>query len=391
MNRTSTDHVGRRIMQVHWTFPPTTGGVESHIADLARMLTEEGLKITVLTGEEYPTAYPGIDIIVTPMLNLKNLRGEEFHRADVCAFATFLDDIVTRKHIDVIHGHNLHHFSPVPALALDKIRQDRNIQIHQSFHETWPDLLSERPVYRVWHGNYAPSRFVLRQCEELLGFTPEFFPLGIDVSLFACRTAPFETTSTPVILHPARLLPWKGAHVTVQMLRKLHNQRLAAELVLTDTQRIADWNHEWESYRADILALITSLGLEKSVRFCSASYADMPRLYAAADVVVYPTVGEEPYGLVPLEAMSCARPVVASRSGGIVETVVDGSTGYIVARDDADALADRVGRLLRDPALARRFGRAGRRHVERHFDARQYVARLIERYTTGVMRPAPPA
>jgi glycosyltransferase involved in cell wall biosynthesis len=233
----------------------------------------------------------------------------------------------------------------------------------------------------MWHGNYAPSQFVRRKCEKLLGFTPELFPLAIDLSLFACGTARFDPKSTPIILHPARLLPWKGVHITVQMLRKLHNQGLASELVLTDTQRIADWNRELESYRADIIALIASLGLEKSVRFCRASYADMPQLYATADVVVYPTVGEEPYGLVPLEAMSCARPVVASRSGGIAETVIDGITGYVVARGDVDAMADRVCRLLRDPALARRLGKAGRRHVEQHFDARKYVGRLIDRYT----------
>jgi glycosyltransferase involved in cell wall biosynthesis len=386
MDRASGDHVGRRIMQVHWTFPPTTGGVESHIADLARMLTEEGLKITVLTGEEDPTACSGVDIVVTPMLNLRHLRGAESHEAALHAFTALLDDLVTRNHVEVIHGHDLHHFSPIPALALDRIRQNRKIQVHHSLHETWPDLLSERPVYRAWDGNYAPSRFVLRQCEELLGFTPELLPLGIDVSLFACRTACFETASKPVILHPARLLPWKGVHVTVQMLRKLHNQGLAAELVLTDTQRIADWNRELESYRAEIVALVATLGLERSVRFCSASYADMPRLYAEADVVVYPTTGEEPYGLVPLEAMSCARPVVASRSGGIAETVVDGVTGYVVARGDVDALADRVGRLLRDPALARRLGKAGRRHVEQHFDARKYVAGLIDRYMTAADR-----
>ena len=378
----SQDHVGRRIIQVHWTFPPTTGGVESHIADLARMLTEEGLEITVLTGEEYPTACSGVDIIITPMLDLKKVRGVEFHSADLRRFAAFLDDIVARKHIDVIHGHDLHHFSPVPALAIDKIRRERNVRVHHSFHETWPDLLSERPVYRRWHGNYAPSQFVLRQCEELLGFTPKLFPLGIDVSLFACGTACFDTKSTPIILHPARLLPWKGVHITIQMLRKLHNQGLAAELVLTDTQRIADWNNELEFYRTDIIALIASLGSERSVHFCSASYADMPRLYKAADVVVYPTVGEEPYGLVPLEAMSCARPVVASRSGGIAETVIDGITGYIVARGDVDGMADRVGRLLREPELARRLGNAGRRHVEQHFDAQKYVARLIDRYAS---------
>jgi glycosyltransferase involved in cell wall biosynthesis len=58
-----------------------------------------------------------------------------------------------------------------------------------------------------------------------------------------------------------------------------------------------------------------------------------------ADIVVYPTIGEEPYGLVPVEAMSC--PIIASKSGGIPETVVDRVTGYIVSKGDAAALADR--------------------------------------------------
>ena len=108
----------------------------------------------------------------------------------------------------------------------------------------------------------------------------------------------------------------------------------------------------------------------------------MPGLYAAADIVVYPTVGEEPYGLVPVEAMSCARPVVASRSGGITETILDGVTGFIVPRNDIEALTDRVARLVTDRRLARRLGNSGRRHVEEHFNGRTYVRRLMHRYAT---------
>jgi glycogen synthase len=72
----------------------------------------------------------------------------------------------------------------------------------------------------------------------------------------------------------------------------------------------------------NLLALIDALGLHDRVDLRPAAYADMPSLYAESDVVVYPTVGEEPYGLVPLEAMSCGSPVVVARSGGLSETVL---------------------------------------------------------------------
>jgi glycosyltransferase involved in cell wall biosynthesis len=101
-----------------------------------------------------------------------------------------------------------------------------------------------------------------------------------------------------------------------------------------------------------------------------------------ADVVVYPTVGEEPYGLVPVEAMSCARPVVASKSGGITETIIDGVTGFIVPRGDVGCLVERVAQLFTDPILARRFGSSGRLHVEEYFNAQTYVETLVDRYAT---------
>jgi len=169
------------------------------------------------------------------------------------------------------------------------------------------------------------------------------------------------------------------------MLRILVDRGQEAVLVITASQRIADWNRELADYRALILALVHELDLGSRIRFVDASYEEMPRLYADADVVVYPTIGEEPYGLVPLEAMSSGRPVVASLSGGIAETVVDGITGFTVARGDATELADRVGLLLSSPSLARRLATAGRKHVLKHFDADAYVAALLQHFAS----PAP--
>jgi glycosyltransferase involved in cell wall biosynthesis len=168
------------------------------------------------------------------------------------------------------------------------------------------------------------------------------------------------------------------------MLHILLRRGYDVRLVLTDTKRIVDWNEEVRSYRDKIHRLIVELKLDPYVRIEQPAYDYMPNLYNNADIVVYPTVGEEPYGLVPLEAMSCGRPVVASRSGGIVETIIDGTTGYIVEKDDPEALSEKVAKLLNDRTDSRRFGDAGRQHVERNFSANAYTSDLLRRYTCDV-------
>jgi glycosyltransferase involved in cell wall biosynthesis len=157
-------------------------------------------------------------------------------------------------------------------------------------------------------------------------------------------------------------------------------------LVITDTQRIADWDGELGDYRRRVCQLIDEYGLRERVRFRGVAYGDMPTLYEQADIVVYPTVGDEPYGLVPLEAMSCGRPVVATRSGGIAETVIDGQTGFLVAREDIVGLADRVAALLDDPALARRMGQAGRERVNSEFSPGPFLDALLHRYAAATAR-----
>ncbi|MCY4525022.1 MAG: glycosyltransferase family 4 protein [Anaerolineaceae bacterium] len=105
--------------------------------------------------------------------------------------------------------------------------------------------------------------------------------------------------------------------------------------------------------------------------------ADTERILAAADVVVCASSFES-FGMVNLEAMASARPVVSTNRGGPAETVVDGVTGFLVPPGDPAALAQRVLQLLRDPAMRARMGAAGRAHVLRHFTAAA-SARTFER------------
>jgi glycosyltransferase involved in cell wall biosynthesis len=365
-----------RIVLAHWSFPPTTGGVESHVSDLAAALSRAGCAVTVLTGEPRPSVRPGYQVVTTPLLNLAEIRkaGPGEHATALEAFLTaFLADVRP----DVVHAHNLHHFWSGPAEVLGRLRRQLRFGLHHTFHETWPDILHRDPPYREWTANYAVSEFVRQGCARWLGFSPELRPLGIDVTRFS--PAPRDGGRLTV-LHPARLLPWKGVRLSLEMLDRLRRTGLDVRLILTDTQTIVDWDQQLSAYRAEILAFIGEAELGGVVELRTVTYDEMPGLYREADVVVYPTIGDEPYGLVPLEAMSSGRPIVASRSGGMTETIVDGTTGFIVSRGDVTELTERVGQLLRAPDRRRRMGRAARRHVVTNFGLFAYVDGMLRRY-----------
>jgi glycosyltransferase involved in cell wall biosynthesis len=372
-----------RIAHVHWAFPPTTGGVESHLYDLARLQTARGHEVTVVTGEPEPTSTGEYEIVSTPLLKLESIRDAELDPAYADHLRTTLRKLLARRGVDVVHGHDLHHFTPEPALVLTDLRRELGFSLHHTFHETWPDVLADRPVYRTWDGNYAVSTFVQSGCEHRLGFRPLLFPLAVDTTVFRPTKPPFSRAGEPVLLHPARLLPWKGVHHTIELLSLLRRHGLRPRLLLTDTQRIADWECELDAYREEINGMIDAEGLRDNVEFVRPRFAEMPALYNRADIVLYPTVADEPFGLVPLEAMSSERPVVASRCGGIAETVVDGVTGYTTDPGDVEALAARVAALLRDRRAACSMGAAGRRHVRERFDLHRYGDALDAHYAAG--------
>lgn len=103
-------------------------------------------------------------------------------------------------------------------------------------------------------------------------------------------------------------------------------------------------------------------------------------VYAAADVVCQLSRWEEAFGWVIAEAMACRKPVVATAVGGIPEIVEDGRSGFLVPRRRPEEAADRILRLLRDPALRQRMGAAGRQAVELRFNLERNVAELLKVY-----------
>jgi glycosyltransferase involved in cell wall biosynthesis len=115
---------------------------------------------------------------------------------------------------------------------------------------------------------------------------------------------------------------------------------------------------------------------------------DVPALMRRIDAYCLPS-RREPFGLVLVEAMAAGRPVVAFRSGGAPEVVVDGETGLLAPPGDADALAACIQRLAGDPQLRRRLGDAGRSRALSHFTLDRQAARLLDEFRSVVAAARP--
>jgi len=124
------------------------------------------------------------------------------------------------------------------------------------------------------------------------------------------------------------------------------------------------------------------------VRFLGAlEQADLQTVYAAADIFVWPAIGEA-LGMAMLEAQAAGVPVVASAARGVPEIVADGVTGYLVPEPDSAALATNLARLLDEPRLRQRMGRAAAARVADRHDLPGAAAYLAERLAPLVERAA---
>ena len=216
-------------------------------------------------------------------------------------------------------------------------------------------------------------------------------PSAVDATLFSpidrdvARRRIGLNLAGPVIGYIGRMLPRKDVRNIVRALALLRTSSPAddpdrqARLLVVGGET-ADPDPLATPEIGALLRLAAELGVSDRVIFTGKQPRERLRDYYCASDVVVTTPWYEPFGLTPLEAMACGRPVVGSHVGGIAFTVVDGKSGYLVPPRDPEALAHRLRMLLADPVSAGRMGRIARRRVEREFTWEQVAQRTAALY-----------
>lgn len=218
------------------------------------------------------------------------------------------------------------------------------------------------------------------------GFDPdEFWPVP---RVHACRAVGIDAERW-TILQLGRMVPRKGVDNVIQALARLRARHgiVARLLIVGGETRVPDPKATPEIGR--LAALAKSEGVRDAVIFAgSRTRRELRAYYGAADVFVT-TPWYEPFGITPLEAMACAKPVIGAAVGGIKSTVIDGETGFLVPPKDPDALADRLARLYRDRSLAERCGRRAYERAHRLFTWARVAEKVARLYDDVASEPRP--
>lgn len=382
------------------------GGQNVHVAALSAALARRGNRVTVYTRRDDPDLPERVELAERlEVVHLTAGPARHLPKDELLPFMSELADGLARDWIrtrpDIVHGHFW--MSGVAALeAARRADAPRNIPVAQTFHalgvvkrrhqgadDTSP---ADREWLEPWVAANADS--VIATCSDeafelkALGIPTaaiSVVPCGVDLSRFRPK-GPAEARGRQWrLVTVGRLVPRKGLDLVITALAQLVADGIDAELVIVGGSGGA------ESIGADpeatrLQRLADELGVAERVDLRGQVSRDaMPPLLRSADAVVC-TPWYEPFGIVPLEAMACGIPVIASSVGGLIDTVVDGVTGVHVPPRDPEAIATALSSLLSDEERLVSLGVAGRRRVASRFTWEQVAIDTERAYLKTVRR-----
>jgi glycosyltransferase involved in cell wall biosynthesis len=347
-----------------------SGGQNVHVESLARALARAGHDVTVHTrrdSAELPDRIRIADGVLVEHLDAGP--AAPVPRDELLPFVgqlgSELADRFAADPPDLVHAHFW-----MSGLAALSATRDLEVPVVQTFHalgvtkRRFQGRQDTSPPVRV-RMERALARDVDRvvaTCTDEVGELVRLgaarkritvVPSGVDVDQFSPDGPVAERGDRPRVLCIGRLVPRKGFDTVIRALVGVPE----AELIIAGGPAADELAGDPEAARLTRLA--ERFGVADRVRLVGAvARPDVPALLRSADLVVC-TPWYEPFGIVPLEAMACGVPVVASAVGGFLDTVVDGATGTLVPPRRPDRLAAAMRRLLAEPFWREAYGTAG--------------------------------
>ena len=386
------------------------GGQNVHVAELAAGLARLGHSVAVYTRRddsdlpERLTTSAGYEVVHVPAGPAEQVSKDELWPY-MGSFADRLTEMLTFQKPDVVHAHFW-----MSAWAAAAAARRLNLPLVVTFHalgtvkRRYQGQEDTSPLnrIRVEAAVAAEADSIVATCADevtelgLLGVQASkvaVVPCGVDLDHFSPAAGTVRSAAVPErdyryrLVSAGRLVRRKGYDTTIEALTRLPETEL---LIAGGGDATAEPEHD------RLLTLADQLGVADRVRLIGQlGRTEMPALLRSADLVVC-SPWYEPFGIVPLEAMACGVPVVASAVGGMLDSVVDGVTGAHVPPRDPAALADVIGALLDAPDHRAELSRAGLERVRSRYswdrvaaDTAAVYQRTVRRQSTETARVAP--
>jgi len=383
-----------------------SGGQNVYVAQVARQLARAGVQVDVFTRKDHPLLEPeqpwgdGIKIIHVPAGPQRYLPKEELlpymDEFSACLHRHFARQ---RQGYDVIHANFF-----MSALAALPVSQRYGVPLIVTFHA----LGKVRRRYQQEADKFPDCRFgiedtivrhadcVIAECPqdrrdlmELYGADArriEIVPCGYDATEMkpqlqaTARAALGWDDHTFTLLQLGRMVPRKGVDNVIRALGRLHNSYGVEAKLIVVGGNAEDASETATPEIGRLCRIAEQEGIASWVQFTgSRRRNELATYYSASDVFVT-TPWYEPFGITPVEAMACGRPVIGSDTGGIRTTVVHKRTGFLVPPKDPDSLAERLAELAADHELCERMGEAGRMRARRLYTWQRVGQDLLSVY-----------
>lgn len=314
------------------------------------------------------------------------------------SYALLIAKSLKSEQCDVVHLHNFPQMVSIIRFFNPKIK------IVLEMHCEWLTQLNRKMIERhlkkadliIGVSDYITDKIRIRfpefshRCKTLIN--------GVDTAVFTNERQLHDSTkeATKQLLFVGRVSPEKGVHVLLDAFRQVLKHYPQAHLTVVGPKA---------SMSADFLARLSDDSFTKQLaQFHTIDYMSyldskisndlssritftgsiphrlLNEYYRSADIVILPSVCNEPCALPLFETMASGIPVIASRGGGTPEVIINGENGLLVKRNDVSGLAEAILTLISDETLTELMGIAGRKRAVQLFSWEQTVAKLIKLY-----------
>jgi len=405
-----------RILFLSNFFPPARpGGYTQWCHEVAQRLGERGHTIGVLTSRHERAKALASEQNIYRLLHLEGdldyyqplhffTRWKKQHRENL----VFLEDTVKDFAPDLIFVWGMWAISKaLPALAEQLLpgrvvyylsdywpsALDMHTTYWQSPAQRWPLQVPKRVLSKVARSMLAKEGQPDLKLEQVICVSARVRDLlveaglpiqrariiygGTDMERFLGVRKRDYVSGRLKLLYAGQLVRHKGVHTAIEAMARLVNKRRINQITLA---LVGSGHPDYEAFLRD---LVERERLHDFVTFHEPVSKDkMPAILQQFDVLIFPSIYEEPLARITQEAMASGLVVVGTTTGGTQEILRDGETGLTFAPEDADGLAEQVTRLIIDPDLSCRLAQAGGQTVLENFTLDKMV-KEIEAYLVG--------